>query len=180
MRLVLSLIIFFSITVLVNAKEYRNLVDLPDIDDGYNIHVMYVLPSDGIDKEYDLNSKISMLIYQIDKWFNEKTKGRLFKEGQNLKFDRKSDGRIDITFLNIDLKDEVISREGINAVNVIQPAIARYGFNDPNKVYFVVYGGSNRDVCASSQLPGHQQKKITANTSTDSNIIKSIVIIIPV
>ncbi len=64
MRLVLSLIVFFSITVLVNAKEYRNLVDLPDIDDGYNIHVMYVLPSDGIDKEYDLNSKISMLIYQ--------------------------------------------------------------------------------------------------------------------
>ena len=165
MRSVLSLIIFFSIIVIVNAKEYRNLVDLPDIDDGYNIHVMYVLPSNGIDKEYDLNSKISMLIYQMDKWFNKKTKGRLFKEGQNLKFDRKSDGKIDITFLNIDLRDEVISREGINAVNVIQPAIARYGFNDPKKVYFVVYGGSNRDVCASSQLPGHQQRGITANTA---------------
>ena len=67
----------------------RNFIDLEDIDDGYNIHVMYVIPADGVDKEYDLNSKISMLLYQIDKWFNSKTKDRLYTDGQNLKFDRK-------------------------------------------------------------------------------------------
>ena len=72
-----------------DEKIGRSFVDLADIDDGYNIHVMYVIPADGVDKEYDLNSKISMLLYQIDKWFNSKTKDRLYTDGQNLKFDRK-------------------------------------------------------------------------------------------
>jgi hypothetical protein len=63
------------------------------------------------------------------------------------------------------LTDEVISNKGIQAVNTIQPEIARLGFNDPKKIYFVVYGGSNRDVCASSQLPGHVPKSTIANTA---------------
>ena len=83
----------------VNSEEMRNYVDQPDVDDGYNIHIIYALPSDGIDKKYDLNNQISMLAHQMDKWFNTKTKDRLFPEGQHLKFDRKDDGRIDITFL---------------------------------------------------------------------------------
>ena len=57
-----------------DEKPGRNFTDLPDVDDGYNIHVMYVLPKDGVDKDYDLDSKISMLMYQIDKWFNSKPK----------------------------------------------------------------------------------------------------------
>ena len=80
---------FLASAVFSDEKPGRNFTDLPDIDDGYNIHVMYVLPKDGVDKEYDLDSKISMLMYQIDKWFNSKTKDRLFADGQNLKFDRK-------------------------------------------------------------------------------------------
>ena len=119
-------------------KEGRNFTDLPDVDDGYNIHVIYALPSDGIDKEYDLTNQISMLVYQMDKWFNKKTKNRLFEDGQNLKFDRKEDGKIDITFLRLKKEDNEISKEGIQAVNVLQPAISSHGFNDPKKVYFII------------------------------------------
>jgi len=150
---------------LADEKEGRAFSDLPDIDNGYNIHVIYAVPKEGADKEYDLNNKISMLVYQMDKWFNEKTKGRLYDEGQNLKFDRRKDGRIDITFLRLEISNLSISKEGINAVNVIQPEISRMGFNDKKKVYFVVYGGSNKDVCASSQLPQHVPKSVTANTA---------------
>ena len=99
---------------------------------------MYVIPADGLDKEYDLNSKISMLLYQIDKWFNSKTKDRLYVDGQNLKFDRKEDGKIDITFLRLKKEDNEISKEGIQAVNVLQPAISSHGFNNPKKVYFII------------------------------------------
>ena len=90
-----SIIALFFLTTNVHSADEkigRNFVDLDDIDDGYNIHVMYVIPADGVDKEYDLNSKISMLLYQIDKWFNSKTKDRLYADGQNLKFDRKENG----------------------------------------------------------------------------------------
>ena len=76
-----SIIALFFLTTNVHSADEkigRNFVDLDDIDDGYNIHVMYVIPADGVDKEYDLNSKISMLLYQIDKWFNSKTKDRLY------------------------------------------------------------------------------------------------------
>ena len=78
--------LFFLLTANVyssDEKVGRSFVDLADIDDGYNIHAMYVIPLDGVDKEYDLNSKISMLLYQIDKWFNSKTKDRLYVDGQN-------------------------------------------------------------------------------------------------
>ena len=139
MRILISytLISFFLASVVFSdEKPGRNFADLPDVDDGYNIHVMYVLPKDGVDKEYDLDSKISMLMYQIDKWFNSKTKDRLFADGQNLKFDRKDDNKIDITFLRLDINDDEISKHGIQAVNVLQPAISRFGFNDPKKVYY--------------------------------------------
>ena len=158
------LLLMMTVT-LADEKEGRAFSDLPDIDNGYNIHVIYAVPKEGADKEYDLNNKISMLVYQMDKWFNEKTKGRLYDEGQNLKFDRRKDGRIDITFLRLEINNLSISKEGINAVNVIQPEISRLGFNDKKKVYFVVYGGSNKDVCASSQLPQHVPKSVTANTA---------------
>ena len=158
------LLLMMTIT-LADEKEGRAFSDLPDVDNGYNIHVIYAVPKEGADKEYDLNNKISMLVYQMDKWFNEKTKGRLYDEGQNLKFDRRKDGRIDITFLRLEINNLSISKEGINAVNVIQPEISRLGFNDKKKVYFVVYGGSNKDVCASSQLPQHVPKSVTANTA---------------
>ena len=160
----ISLLLLTSIT-LADEKEGRTFIDLPDIDNGYNIHVIYALPKDGSDEEYDLNNQISMLIYQMDKWFNNKTKKRLFEEGQHLKFDRTADDKIDVTFARLDIDDSTVSKEGINAVNVIQPAISRLGFNDPKKVYFVVYGGTNFDVCASSQLPGHVPISITANTA---------------
>ena len=161
-------ILFFLVIItgsLLNAEENRNYIDLPDVDDGYNIHIIYALPSDGIDKKYDLNNQISMLAYQMDKWFNKKTKDRLFPDGQHLKFDRRADGKIDITFLRLEIDNLSISKEGINAVNIIQPEISRLGFNDEKKVYFVIYGGSNKDVCASSQLPQHVPRSITANTA---------------
>ena len=45
---------FLASAVFSDEKQGRNFVDLPDVDDGYNIHVMYVLPKDGDDKDYDL------------------------------------------------------------------------------------------------------------------------------
>ena len=61
-----SIIVLFFLTANVyssDEKVGRSFVDLADIDDGYNIHVMYVIPIDGVDKEYDLNSKISTVSY---------------------------------------------------------------------------------------------------------------------
>ena len=65
---------FLDSAVFSDEKPGRNFVDLPDIDDGYNIHVMYVLPKDGIDKDYDLDSKISMLMYQSINGLTQKLK----------------------------------------------------------------------------------------------------------
>ena len=49
-----SIITLFFLTANVYSSEEkvgRNFVDLEDVDDGYNIHVMYVIPADGVDKE---------------------------------------------------------------------------------------------------------------------------------
>ena len=52
-----SIIVLFFLTANVYSsddKVGRSFVDLADIDDGYNIHVMYVIPADGVDKELSL------------------------------------------------------------------------------------------------------------------------------
>ena len=51
MRIFISYIIisfFLASAVFSDEKPGRNFADLPDVDDGYNIHVMYVLPKDGV------------------------------------------------------------------------------------------------------------------------------------
>ena len=48
-----SIIVLFFLTSNVyssDEKVGRSFVDIADIDDGYNIHVMYVIPIDGVDK----------------------------------------------------------------------------------------------------------------------------------
>src|SRR5690349_282422 len=57
------------------AASARSTADRADDFAGYQIHVMYVLPSDGTDYKLDTNGAIASSVAATQKWFVAQTQG---------------------------------------------------------------------------------------------------------
>ena len=91
--------------VKMDTKPGRFFEDQPDVNDDYQVHFFYVLAKDSKDKEIDVNGwleeRLTTVNSKFEKWSkkNKKSNG----VGQKFKFDYRKDGKIDITFVRIDL-----------------------------------------------------------------------------
>ena len=89
----------------IDKKPGRFFEDQPDVNDDYQVHFFYVLAKDSKDKEIDVNGWLEKRLITVnskfEKWSkkNKKSNG----VGQKFKFDYRKDGKIDITFVRIDL-----------------------------------------------------------------------------
>ena len=90
-----------------DKKPGRFFEDQPDVTDDFQVHIVYTLLKDSKDKEGDINGKLEKWIETADKWIL-KTTAKANKEtnfnngeGQKLKWDKRKDGKLDITFLRI-------------------------------------------------------------------------------
>src|SRR5262245_9110300 len=54
----------------------RSFVDRPDQVTGSQMHVMYVLPSDGIDEQLDVNGTIGTSVLAFNLWLLDQTPNR--------------------------------------------------------------------------------------------------------
>ena len=102
--LILSFI-FFSLSVFASDEKLgRFFEDQPDVNDDFQIHVIYTLYADSKDNENDINEKIEKYIQGADDWIYKKTKqankqtNTMNSEGQRLKWDYRKDGKLDISF----------------------------------------------------------------------------------
>ena len=81
--------------------------DQPDVNDDFQVHIVYTLLKDSKDKEGDINGKLEKWIETADKWILKTTKKANKKsnfnngEGQLLKWDRRKDGKLDISFIRL-------------------------------------------------------------------------------
>ena len=50
-------------------KKGRSLVDRPDTNSDYKIHVIYILPKEERDRELDINGKLEKMVFQMDDKF---------------------------------------------------------------------------------------------------------------
>ena len=89
----------------LDKRPGRFFEDQPDVNDDYQVHFFYVLAKDSKDKEIDVNGwlekRLTTANSKFEKWSkkNKKSNG----VGQKFKFDYRKDGKIDITFVRIDL-----------------------------------------------------------------------------
>ena len=89
----------------LDKRPGRFFEDQPDVNDDYQVHFFYVLAKDSKDKEIDVNGwlekRLTTTNSKFEKWSkkNKKSNG----VGQKFKFDYRKDGKIDITFVRIDL-----------------------------------------------------------------------------
>jgi hypothetical protein len=129
------------------VSSARSTADRTDDFPGYQIHVMYVLPSDATDTNLDTNGAIASSVAAAQKWFVAQTRGT-----RRLRFDT-SNGQLDISFLRLARTDAEIAGSGAYVRDQIQSEINTAGFNHPEKIYAVYYGGSSTYACGGGAWP---------------------------
>ena len=125
---------FGSVTVTVWRP--RSLVDLPDDDPGHQVHILYVVPSDGEDRELDTNGSIELSVEAWNEWFASQTGGR------RLRLDR-VDGALDVTFVRLGRTNAEINAHAPYVLDHLETELVLKGFNVPDKIYHVYYDGGD-------------------------------------
>ena len=116
----------------------RTVTDMPDDISGPQVHLLYVVASDGADRQLDTNGALSSSVALWQGWLRGQTGGR----GMRLDTYR---GELDITFLAL---GDVF--RGPNTFAALRSA----GFNDPSKVYAVILeGGAGWFTCGGAWPP---------------------------
>ena len=124
----------------------RNSVDRPDDEQGYQVHLMYVLPSDGVDRALDTSGVIARSANAAQKWFVAQT------GGSRVRFDTYQHVP-DVTFFRMSQTDRQIAASGAYVRDRVEAEIRAAGFTDTHKIYAVFYDGSSTFACGGGAWP---------------------------
>jgi len=124
----------------------RNIVDQVDDLAGSQIHVLYVLPSDGLDEQLDINGAIARSVGTFQYWLRGQTNGR------ELRVDTRS-GNLDITFVRLNRTDAVMQAFNAFVRDEIESELTSRGFIQPGKIYLAYYGGGSNFACGGAPWP---------------------------
>ena len=133
----------------------RTFSDLPDDSSGNQIHVMYVLPSDGVDESLDTNGALARSVATFQRWLAGQA------GGQRLRLDYFR-GALDVTFFRMSQTDAQIASTGPYVRDQIESELIGAGFNSPNKIYAVYYGGGSTYSCGGGAWPPEVPGKVSA------------------
>ena len=101
------LVSIFSCTVFAaDEKPGRFFEDQPDVTDDYQIHFNYLLAADSEDREMDINGKMEKILLEVNEVMLKATAENKKGDGiaRKYKFDYRADGKLDITFIRMDMK----------------------------------------------------------------------------
>ncbi len=124
----------------------RSEEDRVDDEAGYQIHVVYAVPSDGDDRGFDTDGSITRSVYTFDDWLFRKTKR------QRLRFDR-SGGALDVSYVRLTETDAALAANRRRLRDAIERGLRERGFRHPQKMYAVYYDGTNPEVCGGAPWP---------------------------
>jgi len=130
------------VTLDSDKKLGRFFEDQPDVNDDYQVHIIYSLLKNSKDKEGDINGAIEKWIETSDKFILKTTKKANkksnFKNGvaQNIKWDRRQDGKLDISFIRINKTNKELDKSKSGSCgNIFGRTILNAGFDNPKKIY---------------------------------------------
>lgn len=122
--------------------------DRPDDQPGPQLHLLYVLPSDGQDRSLDRDGSIAGSTESWQRWLQDQT------GGQRLRVDT-AQGQPDISFVRLRRSNAQLSGYGEWLRDQIEYELVGRGFHAPDKLYLVYFeGGDARTLrCGSGPLP---------------------------
>lgn len=123
----------------------RAYADQPDDVTGFQVHALYVIPSDMADEQHDLNQNIARSLNAANGWFGQQA------DGQQIRLDTYQ-GRPDVTFVRLNLTDAQV-HDSADQMATIAQDLAGQGFNVADKLYAVYYGGRAATSCGAAYRP---------------------------
>jgi hypothetical protein len=129
----------------------RSTVDRPDDVGGSQIHVVYVVPSDGTDRGLDTDGHLASSALAFNQWLGAETSGR------ELRLDTYQ-GSVDVTFFRLSRTDAQV-RSGAEfghaayVRDIIEKDMIAAGFNKANTLYAAYYDGHSDWSCGGGAWP---------------------------
>ena len=124
----------------------RSGVDRPDDASGYQVHALYVLPADGVDRQMDLDGQIANSVSSWDTWLSGQA------GGSTIRLDIYQ-GRLDISFFRLAETDSQMAANGSAVRDAVQKELNSAGFAEANKIYAVYYDGTSNYACGGGAWP---------------------------
>jgi hypothetical protein len=124
----------------------RATVDRADDLHGQQIHFLYVVPSDGTDRQLDTNGTLEQAIARIQQWVEGET-GNL-----SLRVDTYQ-GAPDITFVRLPHSNAEATSTHPWPLWVMGEDLAAARFDDPDKFYAAFYDGRSSWACGGAKSP---------------------------
>lgn len=122
--------------------------DRPDDVEGYQVHFIYALPSDGVDALLDVSGEIEMSATAMNNWLYSQA-------GARLRYDT-YEGALDITFVRLPYTAEQVSNAHGRVTDLLEYWIKISGLAQDNKLYIVHYDGffvTPEGYCGLAPLP---------------------------
>mgnify|MGYP000915877326 FL=1 len=134
--ILLSVILFNSSLLVADEKAGRFFEDQPDVTDDYQIHFNYLISSDGEDREWDINGKMEKILLKVNKVMAKATAANKKGDGiaRKYKFDYRKDGKLDITFVRLDMKKKDLHKYANN--DIVPFLYKKKGMKNIKKIYF--------------------------------------------
>ena len=110
--LILVFFIFSSAVFAGDKKNGRFFEDQPDVNNDYQIHIIYLLAKDSEDRGWDVNGKIIDIITKMNDQMFKATSMNADAGGigKNYKLDLRKDGKLDVTFIRMDKTESELPR----------------------------------------------------------------------
>lgn len=124
----------------------RATVDRLDDFGGYQVHILYVVPADGVDNERDINGELEQSVNAFQGWLEGQT------GGQKLRIDT-FNGDLDITFVRLGGTEAQLYDKGVYIRDEIELQLTAGGFNNARKIYAVYYDGNAAETCGGGARP---------------------------
>jgi hypothetical protein len=140
---------------LPGCPDVRAEMDLPDDSPDPQVRVLYVIPSDSADDQFDTDGKICNSTLGWTQWLQDQT------EGRRLRLDTSGDV-LDIGFVRLEVTDAVMHgssseldvQTGFAYVrDRIELELLQMGQLVPHKIYAVYYGGTSEYSCGGGAYP---------------------------
>jgi hypothetical protein len=135
--LITILFVFYNSFVFASDdKPGRFFKDQPDITDDFQIHFNYLIASDGEDREWDINGKMEKILLELNEVMAKATAANKKGDGipRKYKFDYRKDGKLDITFVRLDMKKKDLHKWANN--DIVPFLFKKNGMNNVKKIYF--------------------------------------------
>ena len=131
-----------------NQALPRTTADRPDDVRGPQIHFVYAVPADGVDRELDTNGAIARSVQLFLRWLE------LEAGGPTLRVDT-AGGELDVTFVRLEQTDAQLAARGPFVRDGIEAELRQRSLlsSRRDRLYGVYYDGTSTFSCGGAGLP---------------------------